>query len=170
MPALTKSLLDLVAKDLMNGEVLTIPRDMGMQAAARWLGQIHSSGAPVVDEEGCCVGVLSSNDFVACCAASRTRCAKQRAEANCGPCAFPDCVSSEWQMVNVAERVESLVCDHMTPDPATARPETSITQLARMMRDAHIHRLIIVDDQRRPLGIVSSTDIVAAVARVGEDE
>ncbi|HEY7424635.1 MAG TPA: CBS domain-containing protein [Gemmataceae bacterium] len=170
MPARAKSLLALVAKDLMNGEVLTIPRDMGMQAAARWLGQIHISGAPVVDEQGRCVGVLSSNDFVACCAANRTRCAKHRAEANCGPCAFPDCVSSEWQIVNVAESVESLVCDHMTPDPATARPDTTITQLARTMMDAHVHRLIIVDDQRRPLGIVSSTDIVAAVARAGGNE
>ncbi|HEY7423003.1 MAG TPA: CBS domain-containing protein [Gemmataceae bacterium] len=169
MPALAKPFLALAAKDLMNGEVLTIPRDMGMQAAARWLDQMHVSGAPVVDEQGRCVGVLSSGDFVTCCAANRTRCAKRRDEVNCGPCAFPDCVGSEWQMVNVAERVEDLVCDHMTPDPATARPDTTITQLARMMRDAHIHRLIIVDDLRRPLGIVSSTDIVAAVARAGDE-
>ena len=34
----------------MNGEVATIPRDMGMQAAARRLGQMHVSGAPVMDE------------------------------------------------------------------------------------------------------------------------
>jgi CBS-domain-containing membrane protein len=170
MLMMAKPFLALVAKDLMSEVVTTIPRDMGMQTAAHWLSQIHISGAPVVDEQGRCVGVLSSSDFVACCAANLTHCAKHRAEANCGPCAFPDCVSSEWQMVDVAERVESLVCDHMTPDPATARPETTITQLARMMRDAHIHRLIIVDDQRRPLGIVSSTDIVAAVARAGGDE
>jgi CBS-domain-containing membrane protein len=170
MLAIAKPFLALVAKDLMSDVMTTIPRDMGMQAAARWLSQIHISGAPVVDDQGRCVGVLSSSDFVACCAANHTPCTKHRAEANRGPCAFPDCVSSEWQMVNVAESVESLVCDHMTPDPATARPETTITQLARMMRDAHIHRLIIVDDQRRPLGIVSTTDIVAAVARAGGDE
>ncbi len=33
------------------------------------------------------------------------------------------------------------------------------------MTDAHIHRVIIVDDQGRPTGIVSSMDILAAVAR-----
>ncbi len=169
MPVMTKPFLALTAKDLMNAEVAAIPCDMGMQAAARRLSQMHVSGAPVVDGEGRCVGVLSSGDFVACCAANRTRCSQHRAEANRGPCIFPSCVSSEWQMVNVAENVESLVRDHMTPDPVTARAETRIARLAQMMVDAQIHRLIIVDEQCCPLGIVSTTDIVAAVARAGAD-
>ena len=33
------------------------------------------------------------------------------------------------------------------------------------MIDAHIHRIIIVDQHQHPIGIVSSTDILAAVAR-----
>ena len=33
-----------------------------------------------------------------------------------------------------------------------------------MMLDAHIHHLIVVDERRRPVGIVTSTDILAAVA------
>ena len=170
MPLMTKPFLALTAKDLMNSEVTLIPRDMGMQAAARRLGQMHISGAPVVDEQGRCVGVLSSNDFVACCAANRTHCAKHRAEANCGPCTFPDCVGSEWQMVNVTENVEGMVRDLMTPDPVTVPPETPTARLAQMMVDAHVHRLIVVDNQHRPLGIVSATDIVAAVARAGINE
>lgn len=170
MPVMTKPFLASTAKDLMNGEIVRIPRDMGMQAAARRLGQMHISGAPVVDEQGCCVGVLSSGDFVACCAANRTRCAQHRAEVNRGPCTFPDCVGSEWQIVDVAESIEGLVRDHMTPDPVMAGPETPIARLAQMMVDAHIHRLIIIDEQYHPIGIVSTTDIVAAVARAGIDE
>jgi CBS-domain-containing membrane protein len=169
MLALAKPLLALTARDLMIGDVVTVPRDMGMQAAARCLENMHVSGAPVVDEQGRCMGVLSSSDFVACCAANRTRCAKHRAEAHCGPCTFPDCVGSEWQMVNVEESIEGVVRDHMTPDPVTARPETPIARLAQMMVDAHVHRLVIVDDQRRPLGIISTTDIVAAIARAEQD-
>jgi CBS-domain-containing membrane protein len=170
MPGMTKPFLALTAIDLMNREIVRIPRDMGMQAAARRLGQMHVSGAPVVDEQGRCVGVLSSGDFIACCAANRTRCSQHRAEANRGPCAFPDCVGSEWQMVSGTESVEGLVRDHMTSDPVMASPETHISRLAQMMVDAHIHRLIIADEQRHPIGIVSTTDIVAAVARAGVDE
>jgi len=57
----------------------------------------------------------------------------------------------------------------MTRDPVTAPRETRIQQLARTMLDAHIHRVVIVDEGERPVGIVSSTDVLAAVARV-EDE
>jgi CBS-domain-containing membrane protein len=167
---MTKPFFALAAKDLMNEEVVAIPREMGMQAAARRLGQMRVSGAPVVDEQGRCVGVLSSGDFVACCAANHTRCAQHRAEANRGPCAFPDCISSEWQIVNAAECVEGMVRDHMTSDPVMARPGTTISLLAQMMRDAHIHRLIIVDERCCPVGIVSTTDIVAAVAQAGIDD
>jgi predicted transcriptional regulator len=38
------------------------------------------------------------------------------------------------------------------------------------MVDAHVYRLIIVDDQRHPIGIVSTTDIMAAVGRAGVNE
>lgn len=170
MSAKTKSFLALTAMDLMNDDVVRIPCDMGMQAAARRLDQMHVSGAPVVDEQGRCVGVLSAQDFVACCAANRTHCAEHRIEANRGPCTFPDCLASEWQMVNATERIEGSVREQMTTDPVTARPETTIARLAQMMVDAHIHRLIIVDEQSHPVGIVSTTDIVAAVARAGVDE
>ena len=165
MPALAKSFLALTARDLMNCEVAIVPLEMGMQAAARSLNQMHVSGAPVVDKQGCCVGVLSSNDFVSCCAANRSHCAKHRAETNRGLCTSPDCVGSDWQMVDTVASAEGLVRDYMTSDPVTAGPETSIFELARMMVDARVHRLIIVDDQFCPIGIVSTTDIVAAVAR-----
>jgi CBS-domain-containing membrane protein len=34
------------------------------------------------------------------------------------------------------------------------------------MCDAHIHRVVIVDERRRPVGVVSSMDVLAAVARM----
>jgi CBS domain-containing protein len=57
---------------------------------------------------------------------------------------------------------------YMTQDPVTVSPGTHISDLARMMTDAHIHRVIVVDGQNRPVGIVSSTDILAAVAYAGK--
>jgi acetoin utilization protein AcuB len=57
----------------------------------------------------------------------------------------------------------------MSPDPVTVTPEVTISALARMMLDAHIHRVIVVDADNRPVGIVSSTDIFAAIARLGAE-
>ena len=40
-----------------------------------------------------------------------------------------------------------------------------------MMMDAHIHRVIVVETATdRPIGIVSSTDILAALARAAQGE
>jgi CBS domain-containing protein len=52
----------------------------------------------------------------------------------------------------------------MSSDPVTASPETAVRTLARMMIDAHIHRLIVVDEDRKPVGVVSSTDLLARIA------
>ena len=51
----------------------------------------------------------------------------------------------------------------MSTDPVTVAPSTPITDLTRKMIDAHIHRVIVVDEQDHPIGVVSSTDVLAAV-------
>src|SRR6266568_4942142 len=57
-------LSDLTARDLMSRGVVTIPEKMSLRRAARRLLDARVSGAPVVDEAGCCTGVLSSTDFM----------------------------------------------------------------------------------------------------------
>jgi CBS domain-containing protein len=56
----------------------------------------------------------------------------------------------------------------MTADPVLVSPETRVGELARMMADAHIHRLIVTGADRRPTGLVSSTDVLAALARAAK--
>jgi CBS domain-containing protein len=79
-------------------------------------------------------------------------------------CSQPHCVLVDWQIVDVEKLPADEVREFMTADPVTARPAASIRALARMMIDAHIHRVIVVDDDRRPIGVVSSTDLLAALA------
>jgi CBS domain-containing protein len=79
-------------------------------------------------------------------------------------CSQPHCVLTDWQLVDVEKLPAEEVRHYMTADPVTARPETPIRDLARWMLDAHIHRIVVVDEEQRPVGIVSGTDILAAVA------
>jgi CBS domain-containing protein len=58
-----------------------------------------------------------------------------------------------------------VVAEYMTADPVTVSPGTLVGTMARMMVDARIHRLIVLDQGGRPVGVVSSTDVLAAVAR-----
>jgi CBS domain-containing protein len=85
-------------------------------------------------------------------------------------CSQPHCVLVDWQVVDVEKLPTDEVQRFMTPDPVTARPDTSIRVLARMMIDAHIHRIIVLDEGRRPIGVVSSTDVLAALAYSGDEQ
>jgi CBS domain-containing protein len=146
----------LTAADIMSEQVVMIPREMSLQGAARMLTRAGVSGAPVVDGNGRCIGVLSTTDFMRWVE-------KDRAHADARGRGEPIC--SAWQIPDVIEptcRVE----DFMTRDPVLVAPRTKISVLARMMIDAHIHRVLVVENvTQRPIGIVSSMDILAALAR-----
>jgi CBS domain-containing protein len=56
--------LGLVAEDVMSREVVTITRQMKLCEVARTLRLGRGGGAPVIDEKGRCVGVLTVPDFL----------------------------------------------------------------------------------------------------------
>jgi CBS-domain-containing membrane protein len=152
----TKPFLSLTAADLMSRDVVTVPAHASLPAAARMLSHAQISGAPVVDAGGVCVGVLSATDLMH----SLER--EGRATRACDCHATDYC--ADWQVAQLDQLPAHEVRDYMTPDPIVVPPNTGIGNLARMMLDAHIHRIIVVDAQKRPVGIVSSTDVLAAVA------
>lgn len=155
----TKPLLTLTAADLMSGPVITIPKEMSLQGAAHMLTRFSISGAPVVDNEGRCVGVLSTRDFL-----SWAEKGEHANERNRGGVAD---AHTAWQVLDVQTLPKDEVARYMTADPVTVSPALGITDVARIMTDAHIHRVIVVDGRDRPVGLVSSTDILAAVAYAG---
>jgi predicted transcriptional regulator len=196
------TLEDFIAANVMSRDVMLIPQDMEMHEAARLLRQAQVSGAPVVDSQGRCVGVLSTADLVrqlqegekatntpelpiTCgfwkkqmdldgkpvyrCSMAPGACPFQREDRNSEGgkgtvCSQPHCVPTDWQVVQVEKPDVARVQQYMTADPVTVTPETLIDALAQRMIDAQVHRLIVVDEECRPIGIVSSTDIMAVVA------
>jgi CBS domain-containing membrane protein len=149
-----KPLTALAAEDIMTRDVLVIAHRMSLRTAAGLLSRADISGAPVVNDAGRCIGVISSVDFL--------RVAKdpRGAEKRSG-----DCVCTPWQMIELDQVPTEEVSTVMSKDPVVVSPGATIIELAKMMTDAHIHRVVVVDELQRPVGIVSSTDIVAAVAR-----
>jgi CBS domain-containing protein len=156
MLATHKPLENVTAADVMSRDLVVVPVNMALPSAAHLLSQTHITGAPVVNDEGVCVGVISTTDFV------------RRVEEephDQPPEPEKGCVYSDWQAIELSQPLEDSVCNYMTPDPVMATPDARLGELAAMMVEAHIHRVVIVDEHRRPQGIVSSTDILAALAR-----
>jgi len=138
MTATNKPLLTLTTADLMIRDVIVIPLRTTTLKAAHLLAKAQISGAPVVDAEGRCIGLISVADI------------------------FRGALNENLEM-----EPEDCVGEHMTTNLVTADSTTPIRQLTQMMLGADGHLVIVVDDQRRPIGIVSSTDVLAAIASAG---
>lgn len=154
MKKAAKPLLALTAADLMSRPVMTIPHSMSLSEAARLLSGSGISGAPVVDGGGQCIGVLTSADFV-------TWAGREGEVIN---------FIAPWgEIIDIGEDPDNEIRHYMTSQPVVVAPTAPIGELARTMVDAHIHRILVVVEQDRPCGIVTSTDIVAAVARAAQN-
>jgi CBS-domain-containing membrane protein len=152
----TKPLLELTAADLMTASVVVVSEEMSLKAAAHLLTQATVTGAPVVSAKGQCVGVLSASDFLHW---------MDRDQGGPAACAASPAFCTLQEMTADETKSEPTVRDYMTRNPVTAAAPTRIGQLARNMIDVHIHRVIVVDSCGKPIGIVSSTDLLAALAK-----
>lgn len=150
-----KRALDLSAHDLMIRDVVTLPTELSLRAAAHQLVQADVSGAPVVDAAGQCVGVLTNRDIVHALEMQPAAGAREPQAAD---------VVAEWQVFDRADLPVDEVARYMSTDVIAAVPTTPVLELARLMAESHVHRVVILDDAGGVVGLVSATDILAALA------
>ncbi|MFO0913952.1 MAG: CBS domain-containing protein [Pirellulales bacterium] len=156
MNSAIERLLGLRVEDVMRPAVVTVAAHETMEAAARQLATHEITGAPVVEESGRCVGVLSGSDYV-------------DREAGFHPVdelVCKDTLHSPFEVQRLSsDRVEA----HMSPTVQTISPKATLMQAARVMCVEHIHRLVVLDDESRPVGILSALDLVAAMVAAVEE-
>ena len=104
------------------------------------------------------MGVLSAADLVQWVDRG-SRAAKRRNRT-------PACVCCDWQMDGLEDVPEDAVSRYMTTDVVTAALDMRLGDVARSMRDAHIHRIVVVNERCQPVGVVSTMDVLAAIARL----
>ncbi|TWU39910.1 inosine 5'-monophosphate dehydrogenase [Novipirellula aureliae] len=122
------------------------------------LKQNQISAVPVVDKSDCLVGILSVSDLL-----GRLQTASQTLKVD-----FPMYEDCFW----VSEMIQHTfgtdkVATAMTPVPATAAPNDTLQQVAKLMLENHVHHVPIVGEQMSLLGIVSSFDVVRLAADGG---
>jgi CBS domain-containing protein len=133
---MTKTML---VAELMQRNVRTVGADATIAEVVVSLADAHISGLPVVDDGGRVVGVISASDVLTA-----------EAETN-------DSAARQELLEGTAVR------EIMTRRPYTVTPETDVREAARQMLYDDVHRLFVTEDGRI-VGVVSTTDIVRAVA------
>ena len=128
----------LTVGDCMAVEPIIVRADASLTEAVGVMDHHHVHGLPVVDASGSLVGVVSQTDLA-------------RARAT-------EYLWSSWP---------GLAVKHLMTSPAvTVRRSTPLVIAARKMERHGIHRLVVVDDadERIPIGVLSMTDLIHAIA------
>jgi CBS domain-containing protein len=152
---------DMKARDIMVTNVIAVGPEASVQQAAEILFKNRISALPVVDEDGELIGMISEGDLA------------RRAELE------TDDRRSWWLEIFARKSKERLaieyvksharrVKDLMTRTVITARPGTSVRDIAALLEKNRIKRVPIVA-KGRVVGIVSRANLVQALAGLRED-
>ena len=117
--------------NLMSVDPIVIDAEAPITDAELLLKSYRISGLPVV-QDGALAGVVSQTDLL-------------NARSS-------DLIGANWERV----RVRHL----MTRPPVTVHLNTSVERAARLMLERHIHRLVVVDEEEEPIGVITSTDLL----------
>ena len=148
------------AKDLMNPNVITVTDTMDLREVAKLFVEEGITGAPVVDELGTLVGVISQSDLVE---HELTTERELTVEAPFYRRPYDEALSPS-RGFQIEELPTDTVKDVMTPFLVTVEEDTPIRELAARMAKFGIHRLIVVDNDQQIRGIVTSIDVLRWVA------
>jgi CBS domain-containing protein len=125
--------------DIMTMDPITVASDESIETAERLLRLNQISGLPVVDADGHLVGVISQSDLLLAGTPSIGAALRNRPSG-----------------LRVGELMSS---------PALTIPLAgSLHEAALLMRDARVHRLVAVDDDGRPIGVLAAMDYVTLFA------
>jgi CBS domain-containing protein len=150
----------LTAEDLMTPNPVSI-RDLAtIPEAVALLTDKGFSAAPVIDEAGRPVGVLSrtdllvhdreKGDYVGTAPEyyERTELAHRVGTAT---------APAGYQIVNVDR---AMVRDLMTPVVFSVKPDAPVTEVIRQLLKLRVHRLFVVDRVGALIGVISALDIL----------
>jgi CBS domain-containing protein len=162
------SMIEVRAKDLMQTEVVQLSPEAPVEEAVRTLEEYNVRGAPVVDDAGKLVGMLSLHDIASSEHLREGRLSTRRGERRLAePLEVAD-DEDEWIEPSEDYSPETLgretVADWMRPGVISVAPEASLKEICRVMEKESIHR-VLVTERGRLKGIVSTIDVVRFLAR-----
>ena len=126
--------VDLRVGNLMTLDPIVIGPEALASEAERLLKTYRISGLPVV-HDGQLVGVLSQSDLVV----ARSS----------------EMIGAHWDRL----RVRHL----MSTPPLTVHATATLAYAARMMLEHHVHRLVVIDDDGAPVGVVTPLDLLRSL-------
>jgi len=151
---------DMRARDLMQPDIISVTPETPLLEVHRLFTEEEINGAPVVDEDGTLVGVISSMDLLRAVldeyetGAAGTSSTYFREQL---PYSGPD-----WLRVpeDFQDRMKDLTAERvMVREVVKVAPSASLAEVAQIMRTQRIHRVLVVDEDEL-VGILTTFDLI----------
>ena len=148
----------LTAQNIMTSEVITVKENATVRELAALLLTNNISGAPVVDDAGKVIGVVTESDLIF-----------QNKKVHL-PTAFA--ILDAFVFLERPEKMEmelkkiagSKVGDICSRKLISVGPETELEELATLMAEKKIHTLPVMSEGRL-VGVVGKSDIIRTIAQ-----
>jgi CBS domain-containing membrane protein len=141
----------VTAAQIMTTDVVAVKPDTPVAEVATAMGRRGVSGVPVVDADHQVVGVISEQDFLARMGVQEPR---NFMSLVAGCLKTKGCVALPIK--------HALAQDIMTSPAVTVAPDTPARDIAILLTQKSINRVVVTDPAGRLLGLVSRGDIVTA--------
>ena len=154
------------AKDIMQTQVVSVGSDDPLASVYRLFADEEISGAPVVDESGTVVGVVSIRDLIR---ATRDDHESSFVDSNYFRDGFFEAGGSCLMSGDDFEETLSqrMVSEVMTAGVVAVAPDTPISEIVETILNDRIHRVLVVESRRGKdalVGLISLLDLVALLA------
>ena len=148
----------LQARDIMTKEVITVSPQTKVLDLARLLADHKINGAPVVDDEGRLVGVVTQSNLI-----DRAKKFELPYVISILDAHFYLERPSTFKK-NLEKLMGNLVSDIMTAPPVTITPEVEVDEIATIMARRQVHTLPVLEDNKL-IGIIGKIDIIRALGQ-----
>ena len=151
----------VTARDIMRREVITIPYATPLSEVERIFSDNRISGAPVTDEAGHIIGILSVRDLVERYAEDPD--ARPRRGNGFYHLSSEDTQDEDFDTFEVPEEAEETAEDVMTAQVYSVPVTAGLKEIAALMAKHKIHR-VLVEDAGKHVGLVSTMEILEAMS------
>lgn len=150
----------VTAGDLMRTNIVTVSYAAPLSEVERVLADARVSGAPVVDQSGQIVGVISLRDLIERYAEDED--ARPRRGHGFFHLSSEETLDEDFESFEVPEEAEETACDLMTAQVFSVPVEAGLKEIADVMCKHSVHRVLVTDGGRL-LGLISTLDILDAL-------
>ncbi len=151
-----------MVSEIMTTDVTTVSPNTAIDIAATTMADLGVGALPVVDDDGILIGLLEDEHIIV-------------EDARLPEPTYVQLFGAYIRLPGTMRRFEEEfaklsaadVASAMDDDPATIPADATVEDVATLMIDRKMNRILVVDESGRLAGIVARIDVVRLISRAG---